>query len=230
VTSHSDYNSFLESENILVKARNFLVFQGDIESVANKSPKELTRLIEQICGSEEVREEYERLKEEHDRAVESSTFAFNRRRGLTAEIRAVQEQKEDVVRFEQLMEERSDLLAEMMLWRLFRVEQEATAQAKQMDAVQGTLDRAQGDVAAHDQAFKDARKEQARVQKDLAAIDRQLKKARLEADRADPQRIAAQAAVMAAQGRVKDLHRQHDQDTAALLRSRTEAAQMKGPS
>lgn len=47
---YSQYNAALEKENILVKAKNFLVFQGDVESVASQNPKDLTRLIEQISG------------------------------------------------------------------------------------------------------------------------------------------------------------------------------------
>jgi structural maintenance of chromosome 1 len=44
------YLAVLEKHNILVKARNFLVFQGDVEQVASQSPKDLTLLIEQISG------------------------------------------------------------------------------------------------------------------------------------------------------------------------------------
>jgi structural maintenance of chromosome 1 len=50
VVTYSKYNSSLEKENILVKAKNFLVFQGDVESIASQSPKDLTQLIEQISG------------------------------------------------------------------------------------------------------------------------------------------------------------------------------------
>lgn len=50
LVQYSHYNLSLEKENILVKAKNFLVFQGDVESVASQSPKDLTRLIEQISG------------------------------------------------------------------------------------------------------------------------------------------------------------------------------------
>lgn len=46
----TQYLKELEVENILVKARNFLVFQGDVEAVASQSPKDLTLLIEQISG------------------------------------------------------------------------------------------------------------------------------------------------------------------------------------
>ncbi|CAN0546812.1 unnamed protein product [Ectocarpus sp. 12 AP-2014] len=47
------YEKRLRSIGVLVKARNFLVFQGDVESIASKSPKELTQLFEQISGSDE---------------------------------------------------------------------------------------------------------------------------------------------------------------------------------
>lgn len=53
--SFETYQSQLKQIGILVKARNFLVFQGDVESIAAKSPEELTRLFEQISMSDELR-------------------------------------------------------------------------------------------------------------------------------------------------------------------------------
>lgn len=50
VVLHAKYNAMLEKENILVKAKNFLVFQGDVEAIASQSPKDLTRMIENISG------------------------------------------------------------------------------------------------------------------------------------------------------------------------------------
>ena len=49
------YEKRLRSIGVLVKARNFLVFQGDVESIASKSPKELTQLFEQISGADEFK-------------------------------------------------------------------------------------------------------------------------------------------------------------------------------
>ena len=49
--SHADYTSRLESLGINVKAKNFLVFQGAVESIAMKSPKERTALFEEISQS-----------------------------------------------------------------------------------------------------------------------------------------------------------------------------------
>lgn len=56
--------SFSSLAGVLVKARNFLVFQGDVESVASKSPLEITQLLEQIGGGDHLGlpAKYESLK------------------------------------------------------------------------------------------------------------------------------------------------------------------------
>lgn len=106
VVSYAVYSQFLESQNLLIKARNFLVFQGDVESVAAKTPKDLSKLLEQIAGSDELKSEYDKLKELHDQAMEISAFAFNKKRNLLGEMKAVQEQKDDVIKYERLLEEK----------------------------------------------------------------------------------------------------------------------------
>ena len=48
VLSRAAYEQRLAEIGVLVKARNFLVFQGDVENLARKSPKELVELIETV--------------------------------------------------------------------------------------------------------------------------------------------------------------------------------------
>ena len=45
------YSKVLEEINIVTKARNFLVFQGDVEGLASKSSKDLFAHFEAFCGS-----------------------------------------------------------------------------------------------------------------------------------------------------------------------------------
>lgn len=104
--TYTTYNEALIKHNILVKAKNFLVFQGDVEAVASQSPKELTRLIEQISGSLELAAEYERAKEGQDRATENATHNFTKRRAIAGEIKQYKEQKGEAERFEALCQER----------------------------------------------------------------------------------------------------------------------------
>ena len=48
--SSNMYLQELEKLGINVKAKNFLVFQGAVESIAMKNPKERTVLFEEISG------------------------------------------------------------------------------------------------------------------------------------------------------------------------------------
>lgn len=48
--SQQAYLNELEKLGINVKAKNFLVFQGAVESIAMKNPKERTALFEEISG------------------------------------------------------------------------------------------------------------------------------------------------------------------------------------
>jgi len=106
VVTYSAYNAALISHNILVKAKNFLVFQGDVEAVASQSPRELSRLIEQISGSLELAGEYEKAKEGQEKATENATFNFTKRRGIAGEIKQYKEQKGEAERFSGLCQER----------------------------------------------------------------------------------------------------------------------------
>ncbi|KAJ3029322.1 UNVERIFIED_CONTAM: Structural maintenance of chromosomes protein 1 [Siphonaria sp. JEL0065] len=122
VVTWNKYNSTLEGENILIKARNFLVFQGDVEAVAAQSPKDLTRLIEQISGSLELKPEYERLKSVLEKATEASTANFNKKRGMNAEMKQAKEQKEEAERFQRLLTQRTKEVICHLVWRLFHME------------------------------------------------------------------------------------------------------------
>jgi structural maintenance of chromosome 1 len=104
--TYTTYNEALIKHNILVKAKNFLVFQGDVEAVASQSAKELTRLVEQISGSLELAAEYEKSKTEQDRATENATHNFTKRRAIAGEIKQYKEQKGEAERFEALCQER----------------------------------------------------------------------------------------------------------------------------
>lgn len=104
--TYQNYNAALEKHNILVKAKNFLVFQGDVEAVASQSPLALTKLIEQISGSLELATEYDEAQKNQERATENATFNYTKRRGINGEIKQFKEQKTEAQRFEKLVEQR----------------------------------------------------------------------------------------------------------------------------
>jgi len=103
VVTYAAYNATLLSPQYL-GPKNLLVFQGD--AVASQSPRELSRLVDQISGSLELSGEYERAREMQDGTTENATSNFTKRRCIVGEIKQYKEKKGESERFESLCQEK----------------------------------------------------------------------------------------------------------------------------
>ena len=119
IVTAQQYNEAIEQENILIKARNFLVFQGDVEAIASQSPRDLTRLIEQISGSLEYKTEYDNLKKGQEVAIENQNHNLNRRRGINSEIKHYQEQKREAENYAKKNDQKDQAVVTHILWMLY---------------------------------------------------------------------------------------------------------------
>lgn len=113
------YTMALKAENILIKAKNFLVFQGDIENVAAQSPKDLARMLETISGSAEYVAEYDQLKEEFEKTRELAAEVFSRKRNLNSESKQYKEQMREREIFEAKLNEKYTLIKKYHLYKIF---------------------------------------------------------------------------------------------------------------
>merc|ERR1719245_2227496 len=83
--SSQHYLKTLEKLGINVNAKNFLVFQGAVESIAMKNPKERTALFEEISGSGALKKEYDRYKTEMLAAEEETQHTYQKKEAIGAE-------------------------------------------------------------------------------------------------------------------------------------------------
>ncbi|KAI5287842.1 Structural maintenance of chromosomes protein 1, partial [Ascosphaera aggregata] len=169
------YNEALEEENILIKARNFLVFQGDVESIASQSPKDLTRLIEQISGSLEYKADYERLRLEAEEAAENQNFHLNRRRGINSEIKQYQEQKREADNFARKAEERDQAIITHILWKLFHLQRLIETSSVEIQKHQDELKEYRRGVEKYERTLEDAKKTHAMVGRDVSKAEKDIK-------------------------------------------------------
>ncbi|KAL7625584.1 Structural maintenance of chromosomes protein 1 [Parahypoxylon ruwenzoriense] len=176
VVTAQQYNEALETENILIKARNFLVFQGDVEAIAAQSPQDLTRLIEQISGSLEYKVEYEKRQSEADQAAENSNFQLQRRRGINSEIKQYQEQKREAENFQSKMEERDAAIVSHILWKLYHFQQIMDDSSAKIQEHQENLKEFRRNVESFEKKLEVARKAQADAAKEVHRIERQIKR------------------------------------------------------
>ncbi|MCJ1420709.1 Structural maintenance of chromosomes protein 1 [Xylographa parallela] len=176
VVSAQQYNDAMEAENILVKARNFLVFQGDVEQIASQSPKDLTKLIEQISGSLEYKADYEKLKEVQEEALENQNFNLNRRRGINSEIKQYQEQKREADSYSKKADQRDQAIVTHILWKLYHFQKTIENASAEIQKYQEELKEHRRGIAKYENSLEEAKKDQVKVGRDVSKIERGIKK------------------------------------------------------
>ncbi|KIW96762.1 uncharacterized protein Z519_02153 [Cladophialophora bantiana CBS 173.52] len=175
IVTAQQYNESLEDENILIKARNFLVFQGDVEAIATQKPQDLTRLIEQVSGSIEYKADYDRLKAELEEATEQQTFQLNRRRGINAEVRQYQEQKREADHFQKKAAERDEAIVTHVLWKMYHLQLQMQESSAQIQKHQEELKEYRRGVEKYEKALDLAKKEHARASRGVGKIEKLIK-------------------------------------------------------
>ena len=176
VVTAQQYNEALEAENILIKARNFLVFQGDVEAIASQKPSDLTRLIEQISGSLEYKAEYERLKEAQEHTLEHQLYTMTRRRGINSEVKQYQEQKREAENYAKKADERDQAIVTHILWKLFHFQRVMEESGAEIQKHQEELKEFRRGVEKYERGLEEAKKEQARVGRDVGKVERSIKR------------------------------------------------------
>ena len=175
VVTAQQYNEALEAENILIKARNFLVFQGDVEAIASQSPRDLTRLIEQISGSLEYKAEYERLKIAQDEALENQSYNLHRRRGINSEIKQYQEQKQEADNYAKKAQERDQAIVNHILWKLYHFQRVIEESGAEMQKHQEELKEHRRNIEKYEATLEEAKKDQNKVGKEVSRTERSIK-------------------------------------------------------
>ncbi|KAL5599017.1 hypothetical protein BROUX41_003665 [Berkeleyomyces rouxiae] len=175
VVTAQQYNAALEAENILIKARNFLVFQGDVEAIAAQSPQDLTRLIEQISGSLDHKAEYERLEAEAEVAAENANHQLQRRRGINSEIKQYQEQKKEAENFQRKTDERDDAIVTRTLWKLYHIQTTMDESTTKIRDHQEDLKEHRRNLESFEARLDDARKDQSSTNREISKIERAIR-------------------------------------------------------
>lgn len=190
-----EYNRRLKDIGVLVKARNFLVFQGDVESIASKSPQELTKFFEEISGSVELSSEYEKLKSDKDEAETDTIFTFRQKKGISLEKKQVREQKEEADRFNRKKAALYKKKQEFFLFQLYHIEHDIEQTGESVIKVESKLSEiAQKEVTIETQL--DSKKaEAAKAHQQESKLLRKLKAKRAAYSKEEPTAIKANESI-----------------------------------
>ncbi|XP_010427175.1 PREDICTED: structural maintenance of chromosomes protein 1 [Camelina sativa] len=174
VVNLDEYNGKLRSLGILVKARNFLVFQGDVESIASKNPKELTGLLEEISGSEELKKEYEELEEKKASAEEKAALIYQKKKTIGNEKKLKKAQKEEAEKHLRLQEELKALKRERFLWQLYNIETDIEKATEDVDSEKSNRKDVMRELEKFEKEAGKRKVEQAKYLKEIAQREKKI--------------------------------------------------------
>ncbi|XP_058197124.1 structural maintenance of chromosomes protein 1 isoform X2 [Rhododendron vialii] len=187
VVNWDEYNAKLRSLGILVKARNFLVFQGDVESIASKNPRELTALIEQISGSDELKGDYEKLEEEKARAEEKSTLVYQKKRTIVSERKQKKEQKEEAEKHLRLQDQLKTLKKDHFLWQLWNIANDIEKAEEDADAEKRSQQELVQELSDYEHECSIKKKEQAKYLKEIVQCEKKIAEKNSRLDKNQPE-------------------------------------------
>ncbi|EIE20863.1 RecF/RecN/SMC protein [Coccomyxa subellipsoidea C-169] len=197
------YNNKLKSYGILVQARNFLVFQGDIESVAALSPKDMTNLVEQISGSAAFKKEYDELEAKKAEADEKTSFVFSKKKAVMAEKKQKKEQKEEAEKHLWMQRDLEALKAEYYLWQLFQIEKDMVGVRQEAGKHKEELNGAAKVLYSCESKVEQKKKAAAGFSKERLLLERKHKKRKAELEKKSPDSAKVKEGLTRLQKRLK---------------------------
>ncbi|KAG8231458.1 hypothetical protein J437_LFUL000175 [Ladona fulva] len=193
--SSQQYLAELEKLGINAKAKNFLVFQGAVESIAMKNPKERTALFEEISGSGALREEYERLRAEMLKAEEDTQFTYQKKKGIAAERKEAKLEKEEAEKYQRLKDELSEKQIELQLFGLYHNEKDMERYDQELKRKQHDLEKVEKRKEKAEEQLKEKKKEHGKLGRELAKVEQEIRETEVEINKKRPTFIKAKERV-----------------------------------
>merc|ERR1719259_252656 len=213
--SSQEYLQKLDELGINVNAKNFLVFQGAVESIAMKNPKERTTLFEEISGSGAKKKEYDRLKDEMMAAEENTQYTYQKKKTLGLERKEAKMEKEEAEKYKKLQDSLADRQVELQLFKLYHNERKIGEYDDEAQAKRKEVDKIEKKKEKLEDKLKDVKKEQAKAQREFTKVDSDIREKENSIQKKRPAFIKAKE---------KSAHLQKKQDNARKSLKQAEKA------
>ncbi|XP_069759613.1 structural maintenance of chromosomes protein 1B-like isoform X2 [Narcine bancroftii] len=173
--SRTEYSNELEKIGILPKGRNCLVFQGAVENIAMKKPKERTQLLEQVSNSGELSKEYDIKKKEMINAEEEARFNYNKKKNAAVERKHAKHEKEEADRYQGLIEELKECRIQLQLFLLYYNEMFIENLSNDLKAKNEVINSQKIRQTTAEEEARNVKKELGKLNRELQQIEKELK-------------------------------------------------------
>ena len=215
--SHTYPQDALGEIGVLIKARNFLVFQGDVESIARKTPKQLVEMFENISGSADMAIEYTEALKAKEEAESQTVFLHNKLRGYKTERRGLKEQKEEAERFNAALQKKAEVQTDFFLWQLYHIHRDIQEREETTGDLKTEQEEAKETETEKAAALRDAKKQASTVRREGTKAEKNRVKIASEVDKLQP-------SVIKSTEEIKKLKKQVAADEKAVTKIKNQAA------
>ncbi|GAA5883506.1 hypothetical protein JCM16303_005451 [Sporobolomyces ruberrimus] len=185
--THKKYDEQLQRFNILVKAKNFLVFQGDVEQVASQSSKDLAKLVDQISGSLDYKEEYDKCAAALQKATETSVAQHSRRKGVNNEVKQYKLMSTEAKKYRSLQRDLENAVSHEIVWKLWHLQEGIRENEEKIEERNADLDELRKSNGEAEEKRKAKGKEVQKKQKEVGKQERAMKAKEKELEEARPE-------------------------------------------
>ena len=189
--SKQDYANRLEKLGINVKARNFLVYQGAVESIAMKNPREITALFEEISRSNEFKEDYVNKKVRMDRSEEELHHMYVKKKGIAAEKKEAQGEINEAKKYQNLREELNKVAIDLQLFKLYHIQEDIEELQEDMGRKRKDMDKHIKQKEKIESEVREKKQSLGKISKELSGIDRKIRDVELNLNKKRPTYIKA---------------------------------------
>lgn len=209
------YLEELEKLGINVKAKNFLVFQGAVESIAMKNAKERTALFEEISGSGLLKDDYNRLKIEMQHAEEETQFTYQKKKGIAAERKEAKAEKQEADRYTRLKQEYAEKQVQLQLFKLYHLERDIQRLTDEMQGKQDEVKLVERRKEQADEVLREQKKEAGKISRELAKAEQDIREVETEMSKKHPLFIKAKEKVTHSQKKLSSALKNLEQSRKA---------------
>eukprot|EP00108_Taenia_solium_P006905 TsM_000765300 transcript=TsM_000765300 gene=TsM_000765300 len=184
-----EYAEALEKIHIFMKVKNFLIFQGAVESIAMKNARERCQMFEEISRSVEYKEEYDKSKVEMQKLEEEATFNLNKKKNIVAERKEARIEIDEAEKYKKLHHKWLSKRTELQLFRLYYNDVDIKRIREDLQQREEIIEQENAQRQQIEEEIRDKRRELGKLHRDQAGLEQEIKKCDQKVSKRKPEYI-----------------------------------------
>lgn len=169
--SFSTYQKSLKKLGINLQCRNFMVFQGSVESIAMYGNKENVKLFEEISGSGALKNEYIHLRNELARVEEEVTGVYEKLNMVVSQYHDLKLDRRQELNYEELERECKREQISLQLFRLYHIGSVQESLQKEMEVMEEYYRKLEGKGRKQQKNLEEKLNNQTEILKEIGTME-----------------------------------------------------------